>query len=142
MISAHHDHYRQFNCSIDFMKGLLKNTLDCLSNPFIVIDGLDEMDERERTVLLQTIHTIVEQNKELRILLSSRPEDDVVRFMEARQTLSIRVHDVNHLDIETYVDSRALQLISELSTSSTQSGMIRKLMQRVALNAQGMTRPC
>ncbi|KAL2680381.1 hypothetical protein Neosp_007979 [[Neocosmospora] mangrovei] len=144
MISAYNNHYRQLSSSIDFMKTLLKQTLDCLSKPFIVIDGLDEMDDRERAVLLQTMLEVLNQNKELSILFSSRPEDDIARLLLAQQTLSIRVHDANHLDIEAYVDGRAssfiseLSELSELSTSSAQPQMIRKLMQKVAINSQGM----
>ncbi|KAM0492510.1 hypothetical protein ACHAP8_009865 [Fusarium lateritium] len=78
------------------------------------------------------------QSKELRIVLTSRPEDDIVRFMQARSPLSIRVNDVNHLDIVNYVDNRSLEWISELPTSTNRSQIIRKLMQKVAINAQGM----
>jgi hypothetical protein len=137
LISAHYEDYRQLNSSVDFARNLLRQVLDCLSEIYVVIDGLDEMQETERVLLLKAMLALSQDNRDVKILVSSRPEDDITRLL-GQKTSSIQVHDANSSDIASYVDNRALYWINELSPGPSQAKDIRNLMRRIALNAQGM----
>lgn len=139
LISAHYENYRQLNSSLDFVRDLLGQVIDCLKESYIVIDGLDEMPETERVLLLKAMLALSEGNRDVKILISSRPEDDIIRLL-GQNISSIRVHEANSSDIVSYVDNRALYWIDELSARPSQARDIRDLMKRIAFNAQGMRR--
>lgn len=102
----------------------------------MLIDGLDEMTETERVILLKAILALVGDNKDVNVLVSSRSDDDIKRIL-GQETSSIRVHDANSLDIVSYVDRRALCWINDLSAGPSQAQDIKNLMRKIALNAQG-----
>ncbi|KAH4086515.1 hypothetical protein HBI56_128820 [Parastagonospora nodorum] len=59
----------------EFME-LVLATLD--RTLFIVIDGLDECDRASRKTLLRVLETLLKQTPRLKILLSSRPEEEIL----------------------------------------------------------------
>jgi hypothetical protein len=62
-----------------FLEGVLV-TLDRLL--FIVIDGLDECDRRSRKALLKYLSTLSKKTPRLKILLSSRPEEEILEQLD------------------------------------------------------------
>lgn len=140
LITAYDKNYRQLNSSVDFAKSLLRLILDGLPTTFILIDGLDEMLETERVLLLRVMLELVKDHNDLKVLFSSRPEDDISRFL-ARKVSPIRVHDGNKEDIEAYVDKRASAWLLDLPVSASVASEIRKLMGKVALHAEGNLYP-
>ncbi|KAE9583427.1 hypothetical protein CGMCC3_g431 [Colletotrichum fructicola] len=81
LIAAHNDNYRKLKSSLDFVKDLLKEILDCLPSSFIVVDGVDEIEEDERRSLLKTMLALSKETQGLGVLISSRPEDDITRLV-------------------------------------------------------------
>ena len=136
LITAYDKNYRQLNSSVDFAKGLLRLVLDGLPMTFILLDGLDEMLETEGVLLLRVMLELVNDHDNLKVLFSSRPEDDISRFL-ARKVSPIQVHDGNAADIEAYVDTRASSWLLDLPVSAAVASEIRVLMRKVALHAEG-----
>ncbi|KAL1897946.1 hypothetical protein Sste5346_003798 [Sporothrix stenoceras] len=66
---------------------------------YIVMDGLDEMDEDERQILLWQLGDLAKHCEDLRLLISSRAEDDISRalrmFLYARIVLDGLEHMIS-----------------------------------------------
>lgn len=137
LISAHQEDYRRFNSDIGFIKDLFSQFVDSIPTLFIVIDGLDEITPVERFQLLRIILEILKEKGNVKILISSRPEDDIARTI-AQEAQPLRVHSCNGLDIEAYVDRRASCLVSDISLFDPSLAQeISSLMKAVAAKAEG-----
>lgn len=137
LIMAHKRDYRRLNSDLEFVKELFCQFLDSVTTVFIVIDGLDEILQIDRLHLLRTISEILQTKSNVKVLISSRPEDDISKMI-SEDAQRIRVHDCNRHDIETYVNSRASSLVSDAGLSG--SGLaqeISNLMKAVAAKAEG-----
>ncbi|KAH7253331.1 hypothetical protein B0J15DRAFT_447743 [Fusarium solani] len=96
---------RELGGNTGYVVGLLKTFLGTSGTTYIIIDGLDEMEECERQILLHRLTEISNECKDLRLLISSRSEDDISRRLEEKAT-TIRVDDRNSGSIQIYVDRR------------------------------------
>jgi hypothetical protein len=88
-------------------KELLADVLKCAGATFLVIDGLDEVEEFERKQLLTSLIEILKActDSNLKICISSRAEDDIVKILEPTAA-TVRVDKENTTGILTYVNSR------------------------------------
>ncbi|KAF5532216.1 NACHT domain-containing protein [Fusarium mexicanum] len=84
---------------------LLKTFLTTAGRTHIIIDGLDEMDEYERQILLKRFDELSKDCSDLRLMISSRAEDDIATALQDRAT-AIRVDHRNSGSIQTYIDQR------------------------------------
>lgn len=137
LISAHRREYRRLNSDLDFVKEVFCQFLDSMSTVFIVIDGLDEILQRERLQLLQTISEILQMKSNTKLLISSRPEDDISRMI-SKEAQPIRVHDCNKHDIQAYVIRRASSLVSDANFAEPEiTQEISNLMEPIAAKSEG-----
>ncbi|KAI0541608.1 hypothetical protein GGR58DRAFT_497799 [Xylaria digitata] len=83
---------------------LLKTLLTSSRPTYIVIDGLDEIEAVERRILLQQLVDLA-SCLTIRILLSSRPEDDIANILTTKAT-GIRVDKRNSDSIRAYIEQR------------------------------------
>ena len=61
----------------------LEKVLETLDRPlFVVIDGLDECDRSSRKALLELLGTLLQKTSRLKILLSSRPEEEILEQLD------------------------------------------------------------
>ncbi|KAL6355681.1 hypothetical protein LRP88_11285 [Fusarium phalaenopsidis] len=104
---------RELRGNTGYIVGLLKTFLATSGSTFIIIDGLDEMEECERQILLHRLTELSKECKDLRLLISSRSEDDISRRLEDKATI-IRVDDRNSGSIQIYVDRSIEEIRSEL----------------------------
>ncbi|KAH6888169.1 hypothetical protein B0T10DRAFT_515086 [Thelonectria olida] len=137
LVSAYDKSFRKLTSSVEFAKDLLKDLLVGSSTTYIVLDGLDEMRDSERVILVQALLDLQDQRKSLKLLIASRAEHDISRLLSGKVE-PIRVHEANHYDIQTYVDRRALTLISDLGLDLEVGNEMSQLMKPVATNARGM----
>ncbi|KFA48785.1 hypothetical protein S40293_01495 [Stachybotrys chartarum IBT 40293] len=86
--------------------GLLKTILSCAGPIYLIIDGLDEIEEIERRRLLGQIADISKACQETRILISSRAEDDIARILDPVSP-AIRVDGRNAGSIQAYINNWA-----------------------------------
>ncbi|KAF2440432.1 hypothetical protein P171DRAFT_394849 [Karstenula rhodostoma CBS 690.94] len=70
----------------EFLETVL-GTLDRLV--FIVIDGLDECDRASRKVLLELLRNLSQKTPRLRIVLSSRPEEEILEQLDGTTKIDI-----------------------------------------------------
>ncbi|KEY74072.1 hypothetical protein S7711_02661 [Stachybotrys chartarum IBT 7711] len=86
--------------------GLLQTILSCAGRIYLIVDGLDEMEEIERRRLLSQIADISKACQETRILISSRAEDDIARILNPVSP-AIRVDGRNAGSIQAYINNWA-----------------------------------
>ncbi len=120
---------RELHGNTKYVAGLLKNFLLTAGAYYIIIDGLDEMEEVERGILLTNLAEVSKDCVYLRLLICSRAEDDISERLE-RKT-SIRVNEKNHGSIQIYIDHRTRRLLArrqfDLDTQSELFSLISPL---------------
>lgn len=84
----------------------VEQLLDCANlypQTTIVLDGLDECDEKNRKVLLAAVHKLLDESlNPLKIFIASRPTRDIERQISKEKSFRVDTLD-NVKDIEIYV---------------------------------------
>lgn len=141
----HESVLQDFICETD--RGTLASSLDTatellikllqLSGPVhIVIDGLDEIDERQRLHFLVKILKVSQSCPETRILIASRDEADIKAELESNAR-AIRADNCNASSIRHYVTVRCNQWIKAHKFSQEENHEIAALLEPIATKAQG-----
>ncbi|PKX97986.1 uncharacterized protein P174DRAFT_508347 [Aspergillus novofumigatus IBT 16806] len=104
-----HSTIEQIKSNVTVAADTLKTVLDCAGQVFLIIDGLDEIDEVERGVLLKQLLHLSHECHETRIFISSRLEEDIAAILEARSEM-IRVDGKNEESIQVFVDYQLKQI--------------------------------
>jgi hypothetical protein len=117
-------------------KDLLKQALSLAGPVFILVDGLDEIYEDERRLLLSHLLEVVDECNETRLCVSSRKEDDIARVMRnAAET--IRVDRKNAGSIQSYIRYRFDEWMKITDFLPEAKAEIHGLLSPVAANAKG-----
>ncbi len=119
-------------------KDLLADVLKCAGDTFVVVDGVDELEEFERKQLLRSLLDILGACREsgLKIYISSREEDDVRRILHPKAK-TICVQTSNRVAINTYVNSRFDEWMANSEFLDQGKSEIRALLYPVCLKAKG-----
>jgi hypothetical protein len=136
---AYYANQRKFNEDVDYIKGLLCDVIKDSGSTYIVVDGLDELDEHTRQPLLNTLLGMVDLCGEIRFLLSSRKEHDLLRILGTRAS-SIMLNEKNLKDIESYVEKQGKEWCDELRYSGatdSECDEVRDEMKGVVTKSQG-----
>lgn len=126
---------RNLSGSTTFVSGLLKTLLKSIGPTYIILDGLDEMDAVERRILLQQLDEL-DDCTEVKILISSRPEDDIANTLAAK-AVGIRVDKENSGAIQTYVNERTHNWLDREGFDQEARRQIKSLLLPVTGNANG-----
>ena len=124
-----------------YLGQLLQELLQQVKNPYIVLDGIDEMELIERQQLLKTMMNLHNQHVTLEMLLSSRDEPDISKALGAK-AISLRVDQVNSGEIEAYVSQRVETWASGRDLDDCTLQTVKSLLHPVALKAKGSRRLC
>ncbi|KAG8846669.1 hypothetical protein FRB91_000553 [Serendipita sp. 411] len=87
----------------------------------LVIDALDECDERDRIIILRNLLSSFSQAPQLKILITSRPERDIAQLLNGHRSRTENLHDIelksNRDDIAAFVKHELRDLVqsSELT---------------------------
>ncbi|KAG8778104.1 hypothetical protein FRC15_010965 [Serendipita sp. 397] len=87
----------------------------------LVIDALDECNERDRIIILCHLLSCLSQVPQLKVLITSRPERDIVQLLDTYRSRTESLHDVelksNRDDIAAFVKHKMRGLVrsSELT---------------------------
>jgi hypothetical protein len=81
---------------------LLTTVLACAGPAYLIVDGLDEMEEVERGRLLTRLLEIVKSSSEARLFISSRAEADLESIL-GDESIILRVEQRNLECIQTFV---------------------------------------
>jgi hypothetical protein len=96
LYDRHADH--RTSLSTDEIIDALKSTIKSYSKTFIVVDGLDECDEKVRWDLIERLKQFHET---AHIIITSRYLDSICEELEEFEQFEIKAHG---LDIERYID--------------------------------------
>jgi hypothetical protein len=143
-LAADDEHLREIVCqsskealksSIDIATELLKTLINYAAPVYIVIDGLDEIEELDRRQLLKRILELSKACAGVRILISSRNEVDIKQRLKDHTT--IRVDLQNAGSIQNFVNQRAKEWFSERDFESDEKSEIEGLLAPLAAHAKG-----
>ncbi|KAK0715222.1 NACHT domain protein [Lasiosphaeris hirsuta] len=78
--------------------------LACNEHVFMVVDGLDEMGEEERCLLVKRLIALLDVLEGVRVYLSSRPEADLKKCLANQPKSTLQVHAENAGSIQVFVN--------------------------------------
>ncbi|KAI0432735.1 hypothetical protein F5Y09DRAFT_300802 [Xylaria sp. FL1042] len=116
---------------------LLTALLSVSAGTYIIVDGLDEVDEPERRILLQRLDEMVCASNNLKILICSRPEDDITQTL-SKKSKSLRVDHRNTASIQSFVDHKILEWMAYQDFTQQTMSEVNSLLSPLAARANGM----
>lgn len=123
--------------SIDVAVNLLTTLLNCAGAAYIIIDGVDEIDETECARLLRELLGLSKNCRETKILVSSRIEAHIKTKLDSASA-SIRVDHCNAGSIQTFVNFESDRLFEIWNLLPDEKADIERLLAPVAANAKGI----
>jgi hypothetical protein len=108
-----HSKARDISVDRNIIKDLLLNILKSGGLTLLVVDGLDELEERKRDVLLGQLLDLVDGSQTTRLLISSRDERDISKALQGR-SVPFRVDHHNGKDIREYADLESKRWLQDL----------------------------
>ncbi|EUC39484.1 hypothetical protein COCMIDRAFT_10428 [Bipolaris oryzae ATCC 44560] len=134
---AYRNNSRQLSSSVEFATNLIKQMLEMLPTTYFVVDGLDDILEVERRFLLEIMLQLHEEHENLKLLISGRPDHDIVRMLSPKVT-PIRVEDGNGQEIQAYVQQRSDRWLSSLTITPEDRADISTLMGSIGKSAKAI----
>lgn len=131
---------RELFSSTRYAGELLKSLLDApaVGPTYIILDGLDEMETVERGILLRQLADL-QSCPGVRILISSRPEDDICSMLLDAKAGKIRVDKKNLDSIQSYINQRTRDWVRTANFDQGIRKQIECLLAPVAQHANGKT---
>ncbi|MCJ1267692.1 hypothetical protein MMC22_007578 [Lobaria immixta] len=123
--------------SITVAVSLLTTLLNGAGPVYIIIDGVDEIDEVERGRLLRQLLDLSKDCEETKILISCRPEADITTILSSASA-SIRVDNRNASSIQAFVNRQSHRWFQARNFLPNDRADIERLLAPVAANAKGM----
>lgn len=117
-------------------EAILKKLLSCSGPVYVIIDGVDEVEEIERGRLLTCLLTISKECEETHILISSRPEADIESKLR-NEAVVLCVNKKNSGSIQAFVNQSSQKWFKERSFVQDVQEELRSLLLPLASNAEG-----
>ncbi len=114
----------------------LMTALKCAGTTFIVIDGLDEVEDFERKQVLYLLVGMLKDCPEVRICISSRIEVDIDKIIGPHAN-SLRVDSSNTESIQMYVELRFKSWMEDAGFEEQAERNIKGLMSGIVAQAKG-----
>ncbi|KAF2494438.1 hypothetical protein BU16DRAFT_462815, partial [Lophium mytilinum] len=131
---------QDFTSDSKFVKELFLNIAKDSGSLFVVVDGLDEINDHKRRKLAPMLLEALEGCENLKLLLSARSESDIVGSFNDKM-VSVRVDENNGPDIGGYVQSEAKGWFAELralGADDSDCSEIAASLNGVVTRAKGM----
>ncbi|KAI1355079.1 NACHT domain protein [Xylaria sp. FL0043] len=116
---------------------LLVTMLACTGPAYLVVDGLDEMDEVERCRLVTQMLRISASSHEVRLFISSRAEADLVSMLQKDATI-LQIERRNHQCIQAFVHQWTKSWFMERGFWPEEQSEIELGLESLASKSQGM----
>ncbi|RAH68765.1 NACHT domain protein [Aspergillus aculeatinus CBS 121060] len=116
---------------------LLRVLLNCAGPAFLVVDGVDEIEELERGILLNQLLLLPEKCPETRVFISSRRESDIAAILE-KISESIRIDKRNQEGIQAFISQQLGLMFESREFPPDVQAQIRQSMEPLASKANGM----
>lgn len=127
--------HKDLKSSMDVAATILTTLLAGAGPVYIVIDGLDEIDEIERYRLLTRLINLSANCSNMKVLVSSRAESDIERLL--KKETSIRIDRQNAGSIQAFVTQRAQEWFQERGFYPEAREEIEGLLASLASAAKG-----
>ena len=128
--------FRKLSSDTTHVRGLLTKLLQIAGFTCVIVDGLDEIEETERQFLLRTLLEVHRDCEDMKLLISSRAEDDITRLLQ-NEIEPVRVDKKNVEDIRTYVQQRTDEWLASSGFDVETSTETRRLLVPLASKANG-----
>ncbi|CAH0041024.1 unnamed protein product [Clonostachys rhizophaga] len=122
---------------LDSATQLLQDLVACVGPTYLVIDGLNEIEEIERKRLLEKLVTITSACREARVMVSSQAPDDIAKVLNPLAP-SVLVHANNFESIQEFVDQWTREWLNEKNFIPECELEIRGLLAPISSKAAGM----
>ncbi len=122
-----------------FVKDLLCKVLTSIGSTFIVLDGLDEIEDIAWKDLLSTILAVKGQCVETKLLISSQEVQGIAQALEGH-AVTLRVDKNNNDDIQAFVHAESHDLLFELEScgaSKKECSGIRTALESISQKSDG-----
>lgn len=135
LLYAYENNYRKLTSSPAFIEDLLENILKESPTTYFIVDGVDEVAETERAVLLNSL-TNLQKSQNLKLMISSRAEYDISLYLGSQYD-RLQVHESNSQDIANYVEHRTNKWLSGLDRDLDFISDIRHLTKEIGPQSKG-----
>lgn len=115
---------------------LLVAVLRCAGPTYLIVDGVDEMEETERGRLLAELLRILKLSPETRLFISSRAEADLLSILRNDATV-ITIEQKNFQCIRRYIRQWAQDWVVEREFWPAEQTEIKLGLEQLALKSQG-----
>ncbi|KAL8828541.1 MAG: hypothetical protein Q9191_002532 [Dirinaria sp. TL-2023a] len=136
LLHAYENSHRKLTSSSDFVGDLLIDLLKYFPDSYFVVDGVDEVAEKERPLLLISLMKL-QKCPNVKLLISARAEHDIGYFLGS-QYKGIQVHKHNSQDISDYIDHRVNNWLPKLDWDAEYTSELRMLTKKIAPKSKGM----
>lgn len=128
---------RKVSSDTKYVRNLLVDLIQALDITYVVVDGLDEIDQTERQILLKDLLEVNRDTSNMKLLVSSRIERDIVRLLPTDVEAG-QVNDRNINDIKAYVQERTSLWLISSDFDVEASVEIKKLLNPLASKSNGI----
>ncbi|KAK1758999.1 hypothetical protein QBC47DRAFT_449676 [Echria macrotheca] len=131
--------HRKLTQDLDFLKKLLGTVLTSIGPTFIILDGLDEVEE-SATDLISTVLDIMKKCVEVKVLFSCKNVRGIALALGKHAT-PVRVDENNRGDIKAFVQAETDGLIPELESCGASKeicSQIRTALDSITDKSDGM----
>lgn len=115
---------------------LLKMLLNCAGPVYIVIDGVDEIEQDERSILIRQLLDLLCDCPDARILISCRADGDIARILTPSSDI-IRVDEHNAGSIQAFITKQSRRWLEMRNFHPAERVEIEGLLAPIAANAEG-----
>ncbi|KAI1092734.1 hypothetical protein F5B19DRAFT_453335 [Rostrohypoxylon terebratum] len=132
--------YRKLKNDEPFVIDLLCKVFKSTGPSFIILDGLDELDERSWGHLLTSLFKINDNCPETKILISSREERGITLQLN-KKAIPLRIDRHNSKDIELFIELECEGLIFEMRALGADENTcleIKRKVNKISERAAGM----
>lgn len=121
--------------SMDICRDLLLEFINLYPKTTLVLDALDECDERKRGALIETFDYFLHHaSRPVKIFISSRPDGDIKERFNSGANIEIQATD-NHDDIATFVES---EITKHRRWEKISPELQKEIVKTLRMRSQGM----
>lgn len=128
--------FRSVSSNTSYLQELFIKMLKMSEPTYVIVDGVDEIDELERSFLLKTLLETNRLCEDLKLLISSRSEHDISRILQ-NKARAIRTHEKNILDVEEFVQRKGQTWLNDSPFDDDTSSEIGRLLRPLASKSKG-----
>ncbi|KAK8054923.1 hypothetical protein PG993_000150 [Apiospora rasikravindrae] len=125
------------NQSLEGTTIFLSAVLACAGPTYLVLDGLDEMERIERSLLLDQLMLVLESSNETKLFISSRPEADLATKLNKKAT-DLPINKQNTPGIQTFVHQSMESWFARREFWPEEKAEIEACLKPLATKAKGM----